>query len=214
MSLNGMAESRRLWCHRRVWLKCSKTVARESQVLQVRACRRFNKGCKTIRQAQAPSPVFFIEAPGRPVFFLPSGSRGWRARWRAVVGSRIRLSSRTCGSASRRATRTAFNARARGRLAYASPTVINGIAAPGRAFRAPSDRGSPIRGCRRAFTGIAVTSDGTLRQDRRQASRLQRQPAPGRRLVLATGGAPAHPHLRCKRHVPATAPRPAVWRRL
>jgi hypothetical protein len=38
MSLNGMAESRRLWCHWRVWLKCSKTVARQSQVLPVRAC--------------------------------------------------------------------------------------------------------------------------------------------------------------------------------
>src|SRR4029078_726550 len=31
----------------------------------------FNKAHKTIRQAQAPSPVFFIEAPGRPVFFPP-----------------------------------------------------------------------------------------------------------------------------------------------
>src|SRR4029078_2012142 len=33
--------------------------------------RSFNKAHKTIRQAQAPSPVFFIEAPGRPVFFAP-----------------------------------------------------------------------------------------------------------------------------------------------
>src|SRR6185436_2530200 len=30
----------------------------------------FNKAHKTIRQAQAPSPVFFIEAPGRPVFLI------------------------------------------------------------------------------------------------------------------------------------------------
>ena len=36
----------------------------------------FNKAHKTIRQAQAPSPVFFIEAPGRPVFLLPSGYEG------------------------------------------------------------------------------------------------------------------------------------------
>src|SRR6476661_7164507 len=76
MSLNGMAESRRLWCHRRVWLKCSKAVARELQVLPVRACRWFNRATKTTRQAQAPSPVFFIEAPGRPVFLLPSGYEG------------------------------------------------------------------------------------------------------------------------------------------
>ena len=38
--------------------------------------RSFNKAHKTIRQAQAPSPVFFIEAPGRPVFLLPSGYEG------------------------------------------------------------------------------------------------------------------------------------------
>ena len=79
MSLNGMAESRRLWCHRRVWLKCSKAVARELQVLPVRACRWFNRATKTTRQAHAPSPVFFVEAPGRPVFsssLFPSGCEG------------------------------------------------------------------------------------------------------------------------------------------
>src|SRR6478752_3433493 len=83
MSLNGMAESRRLWCHRRVWLKCSKPVARRSQVLPVRACPVFNKPHKTIRQAQAPSPVFFIEAPGRPVFSAvlpPNPNRGRAGR--------------------------------------------------------------------------------------------------------------------------------------
>src|SRR6188508_278421 len=97
MSLNGMAESRRLWCHRRVWLKCSKTVARELQVLPVRACRWFNRATKTTRQAQAPSPVFFIEAPGRPVFFLALRMRGDGAPGgAAVVGSR---SASPCGNA-------------------------------------------------------------------------------------------------------------------
>ena len=52
MSLNGMAESRRHWCHRRVWLKCSKTVARWSQVLPVRACHPVQQAL----QDSAPSP--------------------------------------------------------------------------------------------------------------------------------------------------------------
>jgi hypothetical protein len=63
-----MAESRRHWSHHRVWLKCSKPVARQSQVLPVCAGRRFKKARKILGQAQAPSPVFFVEAPGRPVF--------------------------------------------------------------------------------------------------------------------------------------------------
>src|SRR4029079_5793756 len=102
MSLNGMAESRRLWCHRGVWLKCSKTVARELQVLPVRACRWFNRATKTTRQAQAPSPVFFVEAPGRPVFLFPRIKRDpLRIRGdgapggAAVVGSR---SASPCGN--------------------------------------------------------------------------------------------------------------------
>ena len=32
--------------------------------------RRFKKARKTIRQAQAPSPVFFVEAPSRPVVLV------------------------------------------------------------------------------------------------------------------------------------------------
>jgi hypothetical protein len=111
MSLNGMAESRRLWRHRRVWLKCSKTVARELQVLPVCACRWFNRATKKTRQAQAPSPVFFSEAPGRPVFpssLSPPDTRGWRARGRCRRRFKIRISLRKCGSASRRATRTSL----------------------------------------------------------------------------------------------------------
>ena len=82
MSLNGMAESRRLWCHQGVWLKCSKTVARQSQVLPgTRVPPGLNRTRKTTWQAQAPSPVFFVEAPGRPVFsaLLPLAPNRGRA---------------------------------------------------------------------------------------------------------------------------------------
>ena len=75
MSLNGMAESRRRRCYRAVWLKCSKTVAVQSQVLPVRRGRDFKKARKIVRQTQAPSPVFFIEAPGRPVFSVSLAAR-------------------------------------------------------------------------------------------------------------------------------------------
>ena len=51
-------------------LKCSKPVARQSQVLPVRASRRFKKARKRVRQAQAPWPVFFVEAPSRPVVLV------------------------------------------------------------------------------------------------------------------------------------------------
>jgi len=40
----------------------------------------FNKAHKTIRQAQAPSPVFFIEAPGRPSSLLLCARPQPRAR--------------------------------------------------------------------------------------------------------------------------------------
>ena len=115
MSLKGMAESRRRRCHRRVWLKCSKPVARQSQVLPVRPCHHFKKIRKTIRQIQAPSPVFFIAAPGRPVFCFPPDKRDppeyeGMARQVALPSSlSTRIPSRECGSASRRATRTGFH---------------------------------------------------------------------------------------------------------
>src|SRR5262249_8200559 len=75
MSLNGMAESRRRRCYRAVWLKCSKTVAVQSQVLPVRRGRDFKKARKIVRQTQAPSPVFLIEAPGRPVVSVSFAAR-------------------------------------------------------------------------------------------------------------------------------------------
>jgi len=163
MSLNGMAESRRLWCHRRVWLKCSKAVARELQVLPVRACRWFNRATKTTRQAQAPSPVFFVEAPGRPVFLSPPDTRGWRARGRCRRRFKIRISLRKCGSASRRATRTSL--KCPGSFAavffrFAHSRKRNACAGPRFPGRRP-DRGfPPIRGCREYPPGLPSLSDG------------------------------------------------------
>jgi len=74
-----------------------------------RCCRYAPAAClkktrKTIRQAQAPSPVFFIEAPGRPVFrsLLPPGPNRGRAgrqgsNWtRGPRPSRHRGLSKSC----------------------------------------------------------------------------------------------------------------------
>ena len=67
----------------------------------------------------------------------PPDTRGWRARGRCRRRFKIRISLRKCGSASRRATRTSLNARAHLRpSSSASPSVVNGMPAPGRAFRA------------------------------------------------------------------------------
>ena len=85
---------------------------------------------------RAPSPVFFVEAPGRPVFLPPPDARGWRARGRCRRRFDIRISLRRCGSASRRATRTSFNVRAHLRsFSSVRRNDGNGIPAPGRAFR-------------------------------------------------------------------------------
>src|SRR6476660_347341 len=52
--------------------------------------RGFNEAHKTIPQAQAPSPVFFIEAPGRPVFLglLPPAPNRGRAGRQGSKGTR------------------------------------------------------------------------------------------------------------------------------
>ena len=85
----------------------------------------------------------------------PPDTRGWRARGRCRRRFNIRISLRKCGSASRRATRTSLNARAHLRpSSSASPTVVNGMPAPGRAFRAPSRSDFPIRGCREYPPGL------------------------------------------------------------
>ena len=87
----------------------------------------------------------------------PPDTRGWRARGRCRRRFKIRISLRKCGSASRRATRTSLNARAHLRpSSSASPTVVNGMPAPGRAFRTAVLTGFPDPRLPRAPTGIAV----------------------------------------------------------
>ena len=65
MSLNGMAESRRLWCYRGVWLKCSKTVARQSQVLPVRACPQLQQGSQDNPASPSAIARILYRGPGK-----------------------------------------------------------------------------------------------------------------------------------------------------
>ena len=80
MSLNGMAESRRHWCHRRVWLKCSKPVARQSQVLPVRASRRFKKARKKSGKPKRHRPYSLLRPRAGPSFLFLAARPQPRAR--------------------------------------------------------------------------------------------------------------------------------------
>src|SRR6185295_12727028 len=83
MSLNGMAESRRLWCYRRVWLKCSKTVARQSQVLPVRACSRLQRGSQDNPASPSAIARILYRGPGKarlPDLLPPAPNRGRAGR--------------------------------------------------------------------------------------------------------------------------------------
>ena len=111
---------------------------------------------------QAPSPVFFVEAPGRPVFFSPPDARGWRARGRCRRRFKIRISLRKCGSASRRATRTSLKcpgsfaavffrfAHSRKRNACAGPRFPGTVSIGG--FPRSEVGASPHRDCRHYLT--------------------------------------------------------------
>src|SRR6188472_4818479 len=65
MSLNGIAESRRLWCYRKVWLKSSKTVARQSQVLPVRACPQLQQGSQDNPASPSTIARILYRGPGK-----------------------------------------------------------------------------------------------------------------------------------------------------
>ena len=69
--------------------------------------------------------------------FSPPDTRGWRARGRCRRRFNIRISLRRCGSASRRATRTVFHCPGSFAVVFFrfAAHVVNGIPAPGRAFR-------------------------------------------------------------------------------
>jgi hypothetical protein len=93
--------------------------------------RRARPACLGIAPRQASSPVFFVEAPGRPVFLVPpQKARGWRAKWRNLVFFSAHVPSRERGGASRRATQTSFTPV----WAYLRTFFLT---APGRAFRGP-----------------------------------------------------------------------------
>ena len=165
------------------------------------------------RQAQAPSPVFFIEAPGRPVFFSPPDTRGWRARGRCRRRFNIRISLRKCGSASRRATRTSLKcpgsfavvffrfAHSRKRNCCAGPrfpgTVLIGGSRSEVAFASPPGlpsflTASPARNCGQASTAAPSASSwraahiGHQAEPRRRPSAWEERssPARGRRIRL------------------------------
>jgi hypothetical protein len=123
--------------------------------------------------SQAPSPVFFA-APGTPSpFSLPSKYEGgWRGRCHDLEYphslSRVR-------SASRRATQTSLRS-----LGVFADVLLT---APGRAFRGPLVKAAqPLPGLPPFLAASpAAPADGR---------NGLRQPAPGRRPVVATGRSP------------------------
>ena len=117
---------------------------------------------QTARGANAPLPVFFIEAPGRPVFLSPPDTRGWRARGRCRSSS---MSAPPCEDAEAPPgappEHLSMPGLICGRLHSASPTVVNGTCCAGLRF--------PGRRLRAGLNGHTP------------------QPAPGWRLVVAAG---------------------------
>jgi len=168
---------------------------------------------------RAPSPVFFVEAPGRPVFLSPPDARGWRARGRCRRRFKIRISLRKCGSASRRATRTSLKcpgsfaavffrfAHSRKRNACAGPRFPGTVSIGGvpRSEAAASTH----RVCRHFWRPLRQETAG-------KPQRLHRQPAPGGRLILATRRSPGAARVRGRsvRLPPAGAASGSIIRRL
>ena len=150
--------------------------------------------------------------------YSPPDARGWRARGRCRRRFKIRISLRKCGSASRRATRTSLNARAHLRpSSSASPTVVNGMPAPGRAFRAAVLIGGfPIRGCLEPPPGLPSFLMACPAKTAGKPQRPHRQPAPGGRLILATRRSPGAARVRGRsvRLPPAGAASGSIIRRL
>ena len=163
--------------------------------------RGFNQAHKTIRQAHAPSPVFFIEAPGRPVFLIfcrqpPTAGRGVQKDPRTSTPRDIEACRSVC-SCRKSAKPKASRARCF-RLAPHPPR-----------WSAPPREGETC----------CVTTPPSLGPGIRRHScdgsnlRLPAVTAPGVRIGTpeeARLGPPGPaPHLRCKVMLPATAPRPA-----
>ena len=120
-------------------------------------------------QANAPPPVFFAERPGYAVFFSsPSGHEGMARQ--VALPSSVKVSAlplRECGSASRRATRTGslLLGLICGPSSSASPSVVNGISAPGRAFRFGAAQALPVvPAVRMATLWAAIDRQELIRQ--------------------------------------------------
>ncbi len=162
---------------------------------------------------RAPSPVFFVEAPGRPVFPSPLRIRGDGAPGgAAVVGS---ISASPCEMRKRLPARHPNIFQCPGSFAdvfFRSSQCRKRNSCAGPRFpvwRCRLDRSSLPR-----MAPCWVASD--VRACRQAAKHRSRQPAPGRRLVLATGRSPGAARVlgRSVRLPPAGAASCSIIRRL
>src|SRR6185436_14653135 len=163
--------------------------------------RGFNEAHKTIRQAQAPSPVFFIEAPGRPVFLIfcrppPTAGRGVQKDPRASTPRDIEACRSVCSC--RKSTKPKASRARCFRLAPHPPRW----SAPPRegetcCVTTPPSLGPSIRrhSCDRSTVRLSAVT-GPRRADRHAR----------RGAAWTAGPRTASP---MQGHVPATAPRPA-----
>ena len=137
----------------------------------------------------------FCEAPGRPVFFSPPDTRGWRARGRCRRRFNIRISLRRCGSASRRATRTSLCPGSFAAVFFRFVQCRKRNSCAGPRFPGPVlIGGSRSEAAVRVLTGFAAISDGLSGKNRGQASngRTVSQLLAGG-SYWPPGGAPAPP---------------------
>ena len=208
MSLNGMAESRRHWCHRRVWLKCSKPVARQSQVLPVRASRRFKKARKKSGKPKRHRPYSLLRPRAGPSFLFLAARPQPRARGTPGVQKDPRASTprdiEACRSVCwcrKSAKPKASRARCL-RLAPHRPPVV------GRSSRSPEE---PVRDSPPLKPGHSAGghADWTTGLPAVRGLGVRDRHAGIMRGLDRRGQAP---HLR-RLPFPATAPRPASGRR-
>ena len=218
MSLNGMAESRRLWCHRRVWLKCSKTVARQSQVLPVRACPRLQQGSQDNPASPSAIARILYRGPGKARLLCsfalaPNRGRAGRQGSKRTHGPRRLATSRLVEVLCARLPLW-FERKGKACRKSAKPK-----ASRARCFRlAPHPPRWSFLPCEDetcCMTSHRNEAEGTLRQCSCDGStvRLAAVTAPGVRIGTpeeARLGPPGPaPHLRCKVMLPATASRSA-----
>ena len=152
-------------------------------------------------KSQAPSPVFFGEAPGRPVSvpsFSPAQMRGgWRARWRDHCSFSARVPSRKHGAPPGAPPRQAC-------AVWAHLRRLPCCAGPRFSLTVSLALPASL-----ALLPLPAPTD--------EASRQQtaiRQPAPGGRLLLAARRSPGAARVRALRGTPAGAASCSTIRRL